>query len=291
MARGLIVGVVVAGVAVAAALAVYDRISSEHAAERRALVVRNAELTQQSLAPGSALACLEAEAGASVANACELGVFATPQSVSAAVAFMTERLKLIEAAHVLAPAERNLFAAERRAIERDRFGIAAHVFARSFGCTAETCAALAMLNDTGTLKADLASQPFDALVARYKGVWDKPADERVPMAAVPVAPSAEATPAAAPAAADALARAEPPPANAPHPLDKKWKLPSADSIPAVSIMTAEPKLPKGEAQPEPKQPEQKTAEQKTEAPAPLPPKRPQGQATHPTQAAQPAEAR
>src|SRR4051794_19710647 len=111
MMRGLTIGVVAAGVIAGAALTVFDRISAEQAAERRALIARNAALTAQTLSPGSALACLEAEAGASVAKACELGVFATPQSLAAAVAFMGERLKLIEAAHAFAPGQRDLFAA------------------------------------------------------------------------------------------------------------------------------------------------------------------------------------
>ena len=288
MARGLIL-IVATGVLAAAGLLAYDRILAEQATERRALIARNAELTNQALAPGSALACLETEAGSSIAKACEVGVFATPQALSAAVAFVGERLKLIEAAQALTAGQRDFFAAERRAIERDRFGIAAHVLARTYGCTVEKCAVFALLNDTATLKADLAAQPFATLVARYEGVWDKPVDERVPVATLPGAP-AEVKAQAAPSAAEALAKAEPP-ANAPHPLDKKWTLPSSDSIPAVSIMTPEPRLLKGEAPPEPKQAEQKAAEQKPEAPAPLPPKRPQVKAVQPTQAAQPAEAR
>jgi len=288
MARGLIL-IVATGVLAAAGLLAYDRILAEQATERRALIARNAELTNQALAPGSALACLETEAGSSIAKACEVGVFATPQALSAAVAFVGERLKLIEAAQALTAGQRDFFAAERRAIERDRFGIAAHVLAQTYGCTVEKCAVFALLNDTGTLKADLAAQPFAKLVARYEGVWDKPVGERVPVATLPGAP-AEVKAQAAPSAAEALAKAEPP-ANAPHPLDKKWTLPSSDSIPAVSIMTPEPRLLKGEAPPEPKQAEQKAAEQKPEAPAPLPPKRPQVKAVQPTQAAQPAEAR
>ena len=288
MARGLIL-IVATGVLAAAGLLAYDRILAEQATERRALIARNAELTNQALAPGSALACLETEAGSSIAKACEVGVFATPQALSAAVAFVGERLKLIEAAQALTAGQRDFFAAERRAIERDRFGIAAHVLAQTYGCTVEKCAVFALLKDTRTLKADLAAQPFATLVARYEGVWDKPVDERVPVATLPGAP-AEVKAQAAPSAAEALAKAEPP-ANAPHPLDKKWTLPSSDSIPAVSIMTPEPRLLKGEAPPEPKQAEQKAAEQKPEAPAPLPPKRPQVKAVQPTQAAQPAEAR
>ena len=295
MARGLIL-IVATGVLAAAGLLAYDRILAEQATERRALIARNAELTNQALAPGSALACLETEAGSSIAKACEVGVFATPQALSAAVAFVGERLKLIEAAQALTAGQRDFFAAERRAIERDRFGIAAHVLAQTYGCTVEKCAVFALLNDTRTLKADLAAQPFATLVARYEGVWDKPVDERVPVATLPGAPAevkaqtALPAVAVAPPAAEALAKAEPP-ANAPHPLDKKWTLPSSDSIPAVSIMTPEPRLLKGEAPPEPKQAEQKAAEQKPEAPAPLPPKRPQVKAVQPTQAAQPAEAR
>ena len=288
MARGLIL-IVATGVLAAAGLLAYDRILAEQATERRALIARNAAVTNLELAPGSALACLETEAGSSIAKACEVGVFATPQALLAAVAFVAERLKLIEAAQALAPGQRDFFAAERRAIERDRFGIAAHVLARTYGCTAEKCAVFALLNDTRTLKADLAAQPFATLVARYEGVWDKPVDERVPVATLPGAP-AEVKAQTVPPVAEAVAKAEPP-ANAPHPLDKKWTLPSSDSIPAVSIMTPEPKLPKGEAPPEPKQAEQKAAEQKPEAPAPLPPKRPQVKAVQPTQAAQPAEAR
>jgi hypothetical protein len=288
MVRGRISGIVAAGVLAAAGLVAYDRISAEQAAERLALIARNAEVTNQAMAPGSALACLETEAGSSIAKACEVGVFATPQALSAAVAFVGERLKLIEAAQALAPGQHDFFAAERRAIERDRFGIAAHVLARTYGCTAEKCAIFALLNDTGTLKADLAAQPFATLVARYEGVWDKPVDERVPVATLPGAPLPAV--AVAPSAAETLARAEPP-ANAPHPLDKKWTLPSSDSIPAVSIMMPEPKLSKGEAPPEPKPAEQKAAEQKPEHPAPLPPRRPQVQAAQPAQAARPAEAR
>ena len=288
MARGLIL-IVATGVLAAAGLLAYDRILAEQATERRALIARNAAVTNLELAPGSALACLETEAGSSIAKACEVGVFATPQALSAAVAFVGERLKLIEAAQALTAGQRDFFAAERRAIERDRFGIAAHVLAQTYGCTVEKCAVFALLNDTRTLKADLAAQPFATLVARYEGVWDKPVDERVPVATLPGAP-AEVKAQAAPSAAEALAKAEPP-ANAPHPLDKKWTLPSSDSIPAVSIMTPEPRLLKGEAPPEPKQAEQKAAEQKPEAPAPLPPKRPQVKAVQPTQAAQPAEAR
>ena len=265
----------------AAVLGVVDRLAtSEQAAERRALLARNAALTAQALAPGSALACLDVEAGADLVKSCELSLFATASSVAAATSFVSERLKLIEAAQSLDRGGRTDalagLAAERRALARDRFGLVAHVLAKDYGCSTESCAALALLGDTGTVKADLASRPFDVLVARYGRVWDKVSDPGVPVASAPtVAPEASAeTPqpvVSTPLAArEALAKVEPPRAS--RPLDPKWKLPSAASIPPVSIMMPEPKLPAAE--------QTKEAEQKPDV-APLPPKRPQAQAAPP----------
>jgi hypothetical protein len=269
------------GAAIAAALfVIVDRIdASGQAQERRALLARNADLTREAMTPGSALSCLEADAGPSVEKACELSVFATAHALAAAVSFVGERVKLLETAQALAKSGDAQalagFSHERQALERDRFGIAAHVLARRHGCSAEKCEALSLFKDTGTLKADLDARPFDALVTKYEGVWDRPGEPRMPVAELPGVPAVSAP------AADAMAKAELP--GMPHPLDPKWKLPSADSIPAVSIMAPEPKVPKGEAQAEPKAAEQKQAEQKAEAP--MPPKRPQ------TQAPAPAEAR
>jgi hypothetical protein len=283
MWRGLLAGVTGGVLVLAAVFVLVDRMAvNEQAAKRRALITRNAALTAQALAPGSALACLEAE-GADLVKSCELSLFATPSSAAAAMGFVAERLKLLEAAQRLEPNSRNqvlaAMAPERRALARDRFGLVAHVLASGYGCTAESCAPLALLGDTGTVKADLTSRPFDALIARSARVWDKVPDE-TPVASVPrVTPEAKAeAPAAAVAAPEsaAVARAESP-AGGPHPLDPKWKLPSSDSIPAISIMTPEPKLPKSETKSEIKA-EQKGAEQQPSDTPPLPPKRPQAQA-------------
>ena len=64
------------------------------------------------------------------------------------------------------PAFAASFAARRRAIELDRFGIAAHVLAERDGCTAERCAAFAFLTDSGVLKANMKAQAFDQYVSR-----------------------------------------------------------------------------------------------------------------------------
>ena len=224
-------------------LAVLDRLALDsQAAERRALLQRNAELDVSALAPGSALPCLDGGAGEAVETACEKQVFANPQSTAAAVAYMGARLALLTDAHALAQAGdasiAGAFAATRRAIELDRFGIAAHVLAVRDGCTAMQCAAFAALRDSAVLKANLKAQAFDTYVTRYAGAWNKTEPEK--QAPVATAPSA-ATVASAPE----------PSAPSGQPVASKYKFPSAASIPPVSIMNAEPPLPKAAAVPSP----------------------------------------
>lgn len=273
-----------AGVTVVAVLQHFA--ATEQAGERRALLARNAELTRAALAPGSALACLDAGAGEKTGDACEAAVFASPQAVAAAVAYEGERLSILKAAFDLSkqgdaqvmPA----LAGARRAVELDRYGLAAHVLAVRDGCTAAQCAALAMFADSTALKANLKAQAFETYVAHYAPQWSKPAEAPPPVAAAPQAavPATTAAVAAPPHDTQGTAR----------PVDKKWTFPSADSIPAVSIMSAEPKLPKGAELPEPKvtpaaaeaaakaEAEAKAKTVKPEEPSRLPPKRPQVEA-------------
>src|SRR5471030_433269 len=131
-ARRLWLSIVVVVLAGIAAVSILARMAQdERGAERRALTQRSAELTAQALVPGSALACLDGTAGEAVENTCEKAVFAGPQSTAAAVAYMAARLTLL--ADGLAFARHSdadfpaALAGLRRAIELDRFGIAAHV--------------------------------------------------------------------------------------------------------------------------------------------------------------------
>jgi hypothetical protein len=64
----------------------------EHAAERRALDARASELTARVVAPGSVLACLTPVGIETVDAACEQAVFASPQTVAAAVAYVDAQL-------------------------------------------------------------------------------------------------------------------------------------------------------------------------------------------------------
>lgn len=267
--RVLVLAAAIAAAALAASVLLDRMATDRQAADRRALLARNAELDRSSMAPGSPLACLDAGAGETVQNACEKAVFADPANVAAAVAYSAARLTLLKDTFDFAQrgdaGVLSAFAGARRAIELDRYGFAAHVLARRDGCTAEHCAAFAMLGDTGTLKANLKAHVFDAYVDRYAAAWNKraPEAEQQSSAAAPVAPPS------APVASAA------PPLASPRPVDSRWDFPSAASIPPVSIMNAEPKLPLPVAEAPAEQPA-------GEGPAPsvpVPPKRPQAQAT------------
>ncbi len=234
LARRLLLPVAALAIFGLGIIAIVDRMAEgERFVERRALAQRSAHLTGAAMAPGSTLACLDGGAGEAVENACEKTVFAGPQSTAAAVAYMAARLTLLSDGLAFARHSDPDFAVSlaglRRAIELDRFGIAAHVLAVRDGCTAERCDAFALLGDTNVIKSNLKAQVFDQYVSRYAASWNKnaataPVADRLPGAMAPVAILPEA------------------PAKAPVP--DKYDLPSSASIPPVSIMNPEPPLPK-----------------------------------------------
>jgi hypothetical protein len=225
-------------------------------AERRALDARTFELATRALMPGSALACLDALAGETVEDACEKAIFANPEATAAAVSYVAAQLSLLASTRDHArrggassgtiSATLNL----RRAIEADRFGIAAHVLATRDGCTPAQCRAFFLLLDASRVSANLAERPFEARVkshiAGWPGAGSRPIAGNPPTAAVPAA--APPTPVAG--------------AKVPNNL----YFPSSASIPPVNIMTAEPPAP---------QPHDTTGTAETAAP-PTPPRRSQG---------------
>jgi hypothetical protein len=246
-----------------ALFAVLDRMTAnERVLERNALMARDAELAARALDPASALACLDGAAGDAVESACEKKIFASPQSAAAAVAYVTARLSLLADGMRYAGHADPAFAAKltgmRRAIELDRFGIAAQVLVVRDGCTADRCAAFALLSDANALQANLKAHVFDQYVSRYVEAWN----ETEPAAKQPQAstqpPVASAT--------------EPPVVAGGHPASAPFDFPSAASIPPVSIMNPEPKASREPAAEAPADASNPRAE------LPLPPKRPQAQA-------------
>jgi hypothetical protein len=203
----------------------------ELADERQALEARAFELVTRAMAPGSPLACLDVVAGSTFQEGCEKALFATPEGTAAAVAYVAAQLSLLAAGkdyQQRAGGGRygDSLAQLRRNAEWDAFGIVAHVLAARDGCTASECRALAMLSSPQRVRANLARRAFDANVSRYAAVWANGGRSEVVHLSRPVE------------APEALAASTPAPP--PRRLPSKYFLPSADSIPAVSIMAPEP---------------------------------------------------
>src|ERR1043165_2941288 len=191
----------------------------DKADERRALDQRAVELVGRATAPGSAIACLEATNTETVEGACERAVFASPEGVAAATAYISARLTLLADAHEYTARRdqgyESSIAGLRRTIAADRYGLASQVLATRDGCTADACDAFGLVYDDKKLRANLKDRLFDTTVARYSVNW--PTRTRPLASTAPSGPSGPVTP--------------------PGP---NVNFPSAASIPPVSIMNSEP---------------------------------------------------
>jgi len=226
----------------------------DKADERRALDQRAVELVGRATAPGSAIACLEAANTETVEGACERAVFAGPETVAAATAYISARLNLLADAHEYTARRdqgyESSIAGLRRTIAADRYGLASQVLATRDGCTADACDAFGLVYDDKKLRANLKDRLFDTTVARYSVNW--PTRTRPLASTAPSGTSGAVTP---------------PGANV--------NFPSAASIPPVSIMNSEP--------PPPAQAPGATSNPPAQAAAPTPEPRPTN--TAPTSAA------
>ena len=204
----------------------------DRVAERRALEARAAELNVRVLAPGSPLSCLDGLSGDSVETACEKALFSSPANVAMATTYVAARLALL--ADVTAYRQRGganidgVLVPLRRGLETDRFGFVAHMLAVRDGCTSDHCQALSLLRDPSKVRANMSGETLDHFLDRYVVAW----------AQAPGGVIAETGAAPAPVAAQTAEPAAPPKKTAIN-----VDFPSADSIPAVSIMNPEPKGP------------------------------------------------
>jgi hypothetical protein len=194
----------------------------DRADERHALDQRAADLVGRAIVPGSAIACLEATNTETVEGACERAVFASPETVAAATAYISARLALLADANEYTARRDQTYestiAGLRRTVAADRYGLASQVLATRDGCTADTCDAFSLVYDDKRLRANLKDRLFDVTVARYATNW--------PTRTRPLASNSPPSSAPAPAAL-----------NPPGP---NVTFPSSQSIPPVSIMNAEP---------------------------------------------------
>lgn len=197
---------------------IYRTGERDRADERRSLEQRSADLVGRAIAPGSPIACLEATNTDTVEGACERAIFATPETVAAATAYVAARLSLLADAHDYTARRDQSYEASiaglRRTIAADRYGLASQVLAIRDGCTADACDAFGLVYDDKKLRANLKDRLFDITVARYAVSW--------PTRTRPLASSG----------AGGGGAVIPPGPNV--------TFPSAQSIPPVSIMNNEP---------------------------------------------------
>jgi hypothetical protein len=202
-------------------------VAQDHGADRRALELRAQDLTARTLAPGSALACLDAVAGENVDAACEKALFTSAATVAAATSYAAARLELLsDMAAYVKRGGRDIDGALlplRHSLETDAYGFVAHALAVRDGCTSQNCKALDVLADAGHVRANMRGQTLDRYLDHYLTVWALQPDGPGPVA-------------------DAAPPSQPtyqPGAQGPRKM-VNIDFPTAASIPAVSIMNPEP---------------------------------------------------
>jgi hypothetical protein len=189
-------------------------------AEREAINARAVQLTTAAMTPGSPLACLDANAGDTVEDACEAALFGRPETIAAATGYIEARLRLLaDGLEFSRRADRTYvrsLAQTRRAIEADRYGFVAHIFVTRDGCTADVCDSFGLLRDANAVKENIRARTLETNIARYAAGWDDK---------------------------DATAASQAPVATiSSTPVTKPIDFPTASSIPPVSIMTEPPPL-------------------------------------------------
>ena len=171
----------------------FERVQTrDQATDRRAIEARTAELTALSIAPGSALACLDAVASAVIENACEKSLFATPEAVAAAVSYVDARFSLLAPSVALAqrdPAFRPSLERLRQALETDRFGLVAHVLTTR-GCAGADCAELRLLRDPARVVANMKARAFEASLGAHALAWQPNGSGAASLASAPASSSA-----------------------------------------------------------------------------------------------------
>lgn len=231
----------------------------EYAAEIRSLDERSAALVARAVAPGSALPCLDEIAGEAVVAGCEKAIFASAETVAAAVSYVAAKLAVLaERSEQVRRADLTIGADPApllAALDADRFGIVAHVLAQHHGCTPEKCDALSWFDDPSRVLVNLRDHTFDEQVAKFAATWSTP-----PRAAMEGAPAGDA------------------PGAAPLGFSQRYEFPSSQSIPPVNIMVPEQSGSKPNGQ---------SAGDGRPAATPVPPRRPAQRASSATVGSRP----
>ena len=199
------------GIAVASMLRGYEPAAQTASAESK---------SAPAIAPMlPALSCIDDLAGDTVGQACERAVFGSPESTAAAVNYAASMITRLVSLGDAGTAQRTMSSemqATRRAIERDRYGLMAHVLLTRERCSPNQCAAYRSLTDNHQIITNMDEHAFDNLVVRYASSWNAP---QTTSATTPLAMM---------------------PASVPTGRPTNAEFPSSANTPAVSIMSAEP---------------------------------------------------
>ena len=170
------------------------------------------------------LSCLDDLAGDVVLGVCEKAVFASADSTAAAVSYVAAQISHLtsygdsaNAAKIMTPELQAL----RRSIEHDRYGIVAQVLQVREHCSPTECAVFRSLTDNHQIITNMDEHLYEGLVSRHAAMWTAP-----PQTTASTVPGMGALAAYPPSM----------PTGRPTTMD----FPSANSIPPVSIMSAEP---------------------------------------------------
>lgn len=176
-----------------------------------------------------ALSCLDGLAGDSVESACEKALFASADAAAAAVSYTAAQVTRLASFGNVASADKIMtpeLNALRRTIERDRYGLVAHILTTRDGCSLSApCPFFQSLTNSAQISSNMTDDMYDGLVERHAAAW----------AAMPVATGSTGMPVPVPGAPLAALGTVPPPGR-----PVSGDFPSAASIPPVNIMSPEP---------------------------------------------------
>ena len=125
-----------------------------------------------------ALSCIDDLAGDVVEDACEKALFGTPDATAAAVSYAASEISRLRSFGDVATANDIIspeLQALRRAVERDRYGLVAHVLVVRDSCQPSNCAAFQSLTDHNQVAANMQERIYEGLVSRYASSWNTPA--------------------------------------------------------------------------------------------------------------------
>jgi hypothetical protein len=232
-----IITLLAVGVAVAATI---DRFGP---AGRNMTMPREARQMPASSVSLPALACIEDLAGDTVLTACEKDLFSSAEITAAAVSYAASEIERLTTYGDVASANQDMtpeLMSLRQAVERDRYGLVAHILTERYRCTPADCVVFRAISNRRQIVANMEARTYDGLIARYAASWNAPQSAAQGLASAASAPGqpAPGTPLAAqgslvppqgPLGSSVLVAR---PTNA--------EFPTAASTPPVSIMNPEP---------------------------------------------------